>query len=122
MLRKFKVTKAAHEDNRGAKFYLSEGEAALGMTIHEKLSNICPGFFRLDTLFVLRHLYSSLLLISMLRLKQMSWILKKKKQQLNKKNDRAQAKGTLLIQLLQQGKSAEECEEYLNMINGRDSA
>ena len=37
-----------------------------------------------------------------------------------RKSDQAQAKGNLLIQLLQQGKSREECEEYLNMIYGRD--
>ncbi len=51
MLKKFKATKEAHEDNSGTKFCLSEREASLGMTIDEKLNSTCPGFFRLDAIF-----------------------------------------------------------------------
>lgn len=43
MLKKFKATKEAHEDNSGTKFCLSEREASLGMTIDEKLNSIFGG-------------------------------------------------------------------------------
>ncbi len=39
------------DDNGGTKFCLSEREAANGLTIDDKLNRICPGYFRLDTLY-----------------------------------------------------------------------